>query len=94
MGMGAVLAALRHDLRNECQIVEIIPTLIESAMSLAEGHAIRGYDAVQLAAALQVHAACLTAGTTLTLVSSDSALNRAAAGVVGIRSSGAGSGTT
>jgi predicted nucleic acid-binding protein len=77
--VSAVLAAFRHDFRNEYQIVEITPTLIESAMSLAEAHAIRGSDAVQLAAALEVYTACLAAGTTLTLVSADSALNRAAA---------------
>jgi hypothetical protein len=48
-------------------------------MSLAEKHVVRGYDAVQLAAALALHAECLAAGTTLTLVSSDAALNTAAA---------------
>jgi uncharacterized protein len=75
----AVLTAFRHDFRHEYRIVEITPALIEVAMGLAEVHPIRGYDAVQLAAAVEVRAACLAMGTTLTLVSADVALNAAAA---------------
>jgi uncharacterized protein len=75
----AVLTAFRHDFANEYRIIEITPALIERAMALAETHAIRGYDAVQLAAASEVHAACLAAGTTLLLISADGALNTAAA---------------
>jgi hypothetical protein len=52
--------------------------LIAHAMALAEAHALRGYDAVQLAAALEVHVRCLAAGVTMMLVSSDAALNLAA----------------
>jgi hypothetical protein len=47
-------------------------------MALAESHAIRGYDAVQLAAAMEIAAASLATGTILTLVSADTALNAAA----------------
>jgi hypothetical protein len=47
-------------------------------MALAETHAIRGYDAVQLAAAVEVRAASLAAGTTMTLISADLSLNTAA----------------
>jgi len=75
----AVTTAFRHDFRHEYQVIEVTPALIEAAMSLAEAHAIRGYDAVQLAAALELHAECLAAGTTLTLISADGALNVAAA---------------
>jgi predicted nucleic acid-binding protein len=74
-----VLTTFRHDFRHEYRIIEITPALIEAAMSLAEAHAIRGYDAVQLAAALELHAECLAAGTPLTLISSDGMLNTAAA---------------
>jgi predicted nucleic acid-binding protein len=74
----AVMTAFRHDFQNEYRIVEITPTLIEAAMALAETHAIRGYDAVQLAAVMVVHAACLAMGTTVTLISADVALNAAA----------------
>ena len=45
-------------------------------MELAETHALRGYDAVQLAAALEVFAQCLATGTVMTLNSSDTALNQ------------------
>jgi len=77
-GAAAVLTAFRHDFRNEYRIVEITPALIDAAMALAELHAIRGYDAVQLAAAVEVRAASLAVGTTMTLVSADMALNTAA----------------
>ena len=49
------------------------------AMSLAEAHRLRGYDAVQLAAALQVLVACSALGAPLTFVSADANLNAAAA---------------
>jgi hypothetical protein len=48
-------------------------------MALAEAHAIRGYDAVHLAAALELSAASLAIGTTVMLISADTALNTAAA---------------
>lgn len=72
------LTAFRHDFAHEYQTVEISPTLIAAAMALAETHGPRGYDAVQLAAALEVHTQCVAAGTTMTLLSSDTALNLAA----------------
>ena len=74
----AALAAFRHDFANEYRIVEISAALVDAAMALAEKHALRGYDAVQLAVALQVHGHVLASGTTLTLVSADLALNTAA----------------
>ena len=49
--------------------------------ALAEKHALRGYDAVQLAAALRVNDAYVAAGhpATVTLVSADIDLNAASA---------------
>jgi hypothetical protein len=48
-------------------------------MTLAETHALRGYDAVQLAAAIEVHARGMSLGLpVLTLVSADGDLNMAA----------------
>jgi hypothetical protein len=45
-------------------------------MSLAETHALRGYDAVQLAAALEVKDFCQAAGVSAyMLISADNALN-------------------
>ena len=78
----AVVAALtqfRRHLRNQYRKVEIQAKLVLRAMSLVELHGLRGYDAVQLAAALETHARCLARGTTLTLVSADAELNLAAA---------------
>ena len=56
-------------------------TLLNRAMTLAEIHGLRGYDAVQLAAACEVNAFYAAHGLRpLTLVSADSELNTAATG--------------
>jgi uncharacterized protein len=75
----AVITDFRDDFQHEYRMVEITPALIQAAMALAEAHAIRGYDAVQLAAALELSAASLAIGTTVMLISADTALNTAAA---------------
>jgi len=60
-------------------IVEISAPLILRATTLAETYALRGYDAVQLAAALTIHHERVSAGLpTLTLISADNDLNTAA----------------
>jgi len=56
-------------------VVAITPRLIARAMDLAEVHALRGYDAMQLAAALQAN---VRRRTPITFVSADVALNAAA----------------
>ena len=59
--------------------MEVTEQLTDSAMTLAERHALRGYDAVQLAAALEVHhARTLMSLSALTFVSADNSLNAAA----------------
>lgn len=60
------------------RLPELSHTVRSSMSGFQEARAIRGYDAVQLAAALELHAECLADGTTLTLISSDGALNTAA----------------
>lgn len=67
----------KEDYRGEYQIVEIpSDDVIESAMSLAETHNLRGYDAVQLAAAMRLKN---TGGVNdLIFVSADINLNAAA----------------
>ena len=55
------------------------PALVTHAMMLAETYALRGYDAVQLAAALAVDIRYRASGLLLTLVSADAELNVAAA---------------
>jgi predicted nucleic acid-binding protein len=75
----ATIAQFRYDFANEYRVVEITPLLITRAMVLAETYALRGYDAVQLSAALEVNAYCLALGIPpLTLVSADATLNAAA----------------
>jgi uncharacterized protein len=77
--LAVVLSSFRSDFADEYQIVEIRSPVIERAMRLAEIHALRGYDAVQLAAVLTIHKERLAVGQPLlTFVSADGELNRAA----------------
>lgn len=78
------IAAFRYDFANQYDPLEITDILIAQAMDLAESHRLRGYDAVQLAAALEINRRSLATGITvlgghtLVLVSSDDELNQAA----------------
>jgi predicted nucleic acid-binding protein len=78
----ALQAALRQfnlDLTQLYLHVEIDQKLTKQAMLLAETNALRGYDAVQLAAALEVYNERRSAGLpTPALISADVALNMAA----------------
>jgi len=76
----AGIADFRYDFDTQYRRVRITPSLIVHAMTLAEANALRGYDAVQLAAALLVNSHALSVdGARVTLVSADVALNAAAA---------------
>lgn len=73
-------AQFKADLAYDYQIVEVTAALVNTAMILAERHALRGYDAVQLAAALELQTVLTASGLpALTLVSADAELNAAAA---------------
>lgn len=73
------VAAFQHDLTNNYFTVEITPVLLSVAMNLATKHALRGYDAVQLAAALEANDERAANGLpSLTLISADTELNAAA----------------
>lgn len=73
------IADFRYDFARQYRVLEITRALIERAMSLAVDHALRGYDSVQLAAALKVNDYNLVlAIPALTIVSADKALNAAA----------------
>lgn len=73
------LAAFQHDLTNDYFTIEITPVLLFVAVNLATKHALRGYDAVQLAAALETNNERIAAGLSpMTLVSADTELNNAA----------------
>jgi uncharacterized protein len=71
---GRALAAFRQDFAQEYRIVEIAIPLLQQASQLADRHVLRAYDAVQLAAALEIH----SADPSLTLLSADTELNAAA----------------
>lgn len=73
-GAAGALSDFQQDFGRQYIPVEISAALIGHAGSLARLHALRGYDAVQLAAALEVRAKI----PSLILVSADAALNTAA----------------
>ena len=68
------LADLQLDFTRQYFIIEVSAPLVAHASSLARKHALRGYDAVQLAAALDARAQL----PSLTLLSADADLNAAA----------------
>ena len=70
----AALRQFRRDFGQDYRVVEITVALLQRAAQLADTHALRGYDAVQLAVALDVHAR----DQALVLVSADAELNAAA----------------
>jgi uncharacterized protein len=71
--------AVRADLAAEYQVVEVTEALIHRAMALAEVHGLRGYDAVHLAAAMEVNVLCVASGLPpVLLISADAELNAAA----------------
>jgi predicted nucleic acid-binding protein len=78
----AVIAAtlFRSDLTNRFRIVEITPAIVDSDMTLAETHTLRGYDAVQLAAVLHTQARRQARGLpALSLITADEDLLAAGA---------------
>jgi predicted nucleic acid-binding protein len=71
----ATAQRFRRELTHLYHIVAVTSWLIADAMDLAEKHGLRGYDAVQLAAALRLHARIKVP---VLFVSADGALNNAA----------------
>ena len=79
------LIDFRHDYQNQYQMVAVNEAVVDRAMTLAETHRLRGYDAVQLAAALELLAVGASAGLPqLNFISADNQLN-AAAGAEGLK---------
>ena len=69
------------DLNTDYRIVPITDDLLRQAIRLAQLYSLRGYDAVQLAAANEVSRLRVTAGATpVIFVSADKELNAAALG--------------
>ncbi len=69
------LADFQYDVGCQYRIVEVSAPPVDRACSLARTYALRGYDAVQLAAAVEVWAQA----PSLSLLSADADLNAAAA---------------
>jgi predicted nucleic acid-binding protein len=75
----SILHRFRQHLAGRYTVIEITPALFNEAMRLANMHALRAYDAVQLAAALEINQKERDAGfASVTLISADQALNDAA----------------
>lgn len=79
-----VIIDFRYDFSNQYQIIEVTNVVVARAMSLIETHVLKGYDGVQLAAAVEINNLIMalgipTAGVPgLTLVSADKQVNTAA----------------
>ncbi len=70
---------LNRNLQNYFLISQTTSNIIKSAVKLAKTHSLRGYDAVQLASALQVENELLSLGLpNVIFVSADNELNNAA----------------
>jgi predicted nucleic acid-binding protein len=73
------LSQFRYDFAHQYQIVGITDALLARAMALAETHALRAYDSVQLAAVMELNTERVNMRLpALTLVSADQELNTAA----------------
>lgn len=73
-------ADLLRRANTDLKVVGVDPTILTRALAVAERHALRGYDCIQLGTALVTHDQRLSAGLSpLVLVSADAELNAAAA---------------
>jgi uncharacterized protein len=73
------IQSFRSDLDTQYQVVEVNRQLVDAAGQLVFSHPLRAYDAVQLASAMQIHAALsLAAAAPLVFVSADDRLIAAA----------------
>lgn len=69
----------KSDYRQQYQIVELTPAVAERAMDLVQRHSLRGYDAVQLAGAVELQRLRAALGLVpLTFVCADENLNQGA----------------
>lgn len=70
------LSLLRSDMTTDYQVVELTDRIIARAMAVAENHGLRGYDAVQLASAVELNAVGISSGLLpITFVCADNNLN-------------------
>jgi uncharacterized protein len=77
--VATILGQFRREAAAGFIIMEVTPALLDDAVRIAETFALRAYDAVQLAAGLDVSQQSVAAGRgPITFVSSDAELNLAA----------------
>jgi uncharacterized protein len=76
---GAILGHFRRHLTQRYRVLDLTPSIFDDAMLKARKRRLRAYDAVQLAAALELRQQHQDAGLSpVTLISADQALNDAA----------------
>ena len=78
-----LISHFKADFSKDYTTVEVVPKIISQAVHLADQHSLRRYDAVQLAAALEIYMKLISfkvnfGSSTLTFVSADNQLNSAA----------------
>jgi len=76
--VAAALALFRSDVPTLYRIIDTTPALIAHAASQAEAHALRAYDAVQLASGVEARTRFSSVGGPFAVVSADAELNAAA----------------
>jgi uncharacterized protein len=75
----SILRRFHQHLAGRYTVIEMTPALFTEAMRLANTHALRAYDAVQLSAALEINQKERDAGfAPVALISAEQALNDAA----------------
>ena len=75
----AARTAIRTHIGSEYKVIEVTEELIEKAMILSEQYGLRGYDAIQLAGAVEVNNRyAMNNLPPITLISSDQELNATA----------------
>lgn len=73
------ISRFEREFFNRYLLIETAPNIIQTAMTLAKNHTLRGYDAVQLASAIQTNQDRISiGGSPLTFISADNHLNSAA----------------
>ena len=76
---GAMIGHFRRHFAQRYHVIELTPALFDDAARVTRKHRLRAYDAVQLAAALDLHRRHQAAGLgPVTLISGDKPLNTAA----------------
>jgi predicted nucleic acid-binding protein len=75
----AAVDAFRMDFTRAYFSLDVTPAVVSRAMNLAERYGLRGYDSVQLAAALELRDLCFASGLPLpVLIAADTELSAAA----------------